>query len=251
MMDHNQWLFADTTLGALLVIRPQAISVLEKFGIEPFKLPMARLGETCQDNGIAWDVFLNEVGKLEVPSKDSDWQHLPLYFLIDFLTHEHREITSEFFPAIRNAIIAEEKNPANLEAKSLLVREWPTFMAALIEHIKSENTFLFPKILRYDYCARHGTVDPDFSNGSVKVFAALHLLMHEQRQTSAVTKFLDAIAFSPPPAEGNDIKRKHLVKILASFQKVLMEHSRLEVDVLFPLATALEKKLYDRVISGY
>ncbi len=251
MMNLKQWLFADTTIGELLAIRPQAISVLEKFGIDPFKLPMTRLGETCQEKGIAWETFLLETGKLEVPRKDSDWQQLPLFMLLDFLIQEHREIVSEFFPAIRNAIISEEKDPANLEANSALIREWPGFMANLTEHIKSEDTFLFPKILRYDYCARHDTVDPDFSKGSVKVFAALHLLMHEQRQTSAVTKFLDAMAFSPAPDGENDMRRKHLLQMMARFQKSLIDHSRLEVEVLFPLATALEKRLYDRLISGH
>ncbi len=251
MMDLKQWLFVDTTIGELLTIRPQAISVLEKFGMDPFKLPMARLGETCKEKGIAWEAFLLETADLKVPGKDSDWQHLPLFMLLDFLTHEHREIVSEFFPAIRNAIISGEKDPANLEANSALIREWPKFMANLTDHIKSEETFLFPKILRYDYCARHDTVDPDFSNGSVKVFAALHLLMHEQRQTSAVTKFLDAMAFSPAPDGENDIRRKHLLQMMARFQKALVGHSQLEVEVLFPLATAIEKELYDRLISGH
>jgi iron-sulfur cluster repair protein YtfE (RIC family) len=39
-------------------------------------------------------------------------------------------------------------------------------------------------------------------------------------------------------------------RLLQAFQQRLLEHSRMEREILFPLAGTLEKQVYDRFIEG-
>lgn len=246
----NQWLFPESPVGTLIAIRPLSLSILENHGIQPFAMPSRRIGEICKAMGLSWTGFLAEIRDLKVPDRDTEWSRLPLPHLLDFLTHEHREFTRGFLPAIKSAIADGQGSPEFLARMHSLIREWPTFAASLTEHIVVEETFLFPKILRYDYCTRHDHVDPDFSEGSVKVFAAMELLRNEKRQMGALRDFLEATAYSVIPLKDYDAAGLALFRLLESFQSKLLEHSRVEREVLFPVASDLEKRLYDRLISG-
>lgn len=246
----THWLFPESPVGTLIAIRPLSLCILEKHGIQPFAIPSRRIGEICKAKGLSWTGFLAEIRDLKVPDRDTEWSRLPLSHLLDFLTHEHREFTREFLPAIRNAIADGQGGPEFLASMHFLIREWPAFSASLTEHIAVEESFLFPKILQYDFCSRHVHVDPDFSDGSVKVFAAMELLRNEKRQMGALRDFLEATAYSALPFKDSDAAGLALFRLLESFQSRLLEHSRVEREVLFPLASGLEKRLYDRLISG-
>jgi iron-sulfur cluster repair protein YtfE (RIC family) len=245
-----QWLFPDTPVSSLLAIRPLSMAVLEKYGIHPSKLPASHIGDICKAKGLAWEGFLAEIGALETPGGNSDWSRLPLYHLLDFLTQEHREFVREFLPAIKNAFNAVQCGPECLENLQSLIGQWTAFAASLIEHISVEESFLFPKILRYEYCLKHSKEDPDFAEGSVRTFAALDLLKNEKKQMRILRDFLEAAAFSALPF-GEKEAGVNLFRLLETFQKRLIEHSRIEREVLFALASDLERRLYDRFISGY
>jgi iron-sulfur cluster repair protein YtfE (RIC family) len=250
MESQPQWLFPESSIETLTAIRPLSLSILENIGVLPFTTPAQRIGDICKAKGISWTGFLEKIRDLEVPRRDSDWSRLPLIHLLDFLTQEHRVFMLEFLPAIKSAIASGQGSPEFLARIHFLVQEWPAFAAALAEHIADEETFLFPKILRYDYCARNSRMDPDFSNGSVQVFAAMDLLRNEKRQMGAIRNFLDASAYSDIPFKEADAAGLSLFRMLESFQSRLLEHSYLERTVLFPLAIDLEKRLYDRFIAG-
>ena len=244
------WLFPDTHISSVIATRPRSISFFEKTGIEVFANISERIGHACIEKGIAWEDFLAQIEGLEIPNRDSDWSQLPLFFLLDFLTHEHREIIRHLIPAIKNAIVAEEKCQDCAGRIRNLVREWPAFSASLETHIKEEETVLFPKILRYDYCLRHRKDDPDFSKGSARILTALNLLRNEQVQMTCIYNFLDAASYSVPDGNKNHTTGLHLVQLLETLQEKLLEHSRVEREILFPRADNLEKALYNLCISG-
>jgi iron-sulfur cluster repair protein YtfE (RIC family) len=246
----HRWVFPDTTVSKLLAIRPLALSILEKHGMDPFTLPLAKVGDLCGEKRISWDVFMAEMLALEVPGPDSDWSALPLYFLLDYLTDEHREFNREFLPAIKGAFSALEKSGAAPERFAALIGEWRAFAISLNEHIATEESFLFQKILRYDYCVRHGKIDPDFFRGSVRVFAALQLHKNEQHLLEIIRNFLDVTRLSIPVIGEDQGAENTLMRLLESFDGRHQQHSRIEKDVLVPMASAMEKKLYDRFISG-
>lgn len=249
MQDIMLNLFPDSRVQSVLALRPLALSVFESMGVNPYTAPQLRLAEACALAGLPWNALRESLAKLPVPSADSPWRELPVRHLLDFLTAEHREFIGTFIPAIKSGFAAGAGRPEYLGPLAPMMAAWPGFSASLIEHIASEEGFLFPKILRYAYCLDHVDTDPGFPDGSVKVFAALHLLRSEEKQGETIRAFLETASFSASflpeeaPAGG-------LIHLLSEFHRRLIDHSRLERDVLLPLAESLEKRLYDRHIAG-
>jgi iron-sulfur cluster repair protein YtfE (RIC family) len=250
-MEHLKlMLFPETPLQTLLSIRPMAMNWLEKLEINPYTAPSARLEDLCRISGLRWEEFLQDLDALERPDRESDWGKRPLYHLIDFLTREHQVFLHEFIPAIRNSFATGDRLPDFLGPLHPLIVAWPGFSAALIRHISEEETFLFPKIMRYEYCLRHGGMEPDFSEGSVRVFATVQLMRGEQKQVLAIREFLEASRFFQPSEGIQETSAAGVYRLLQAFHHRLAEHSRMERKILFPLAGALEKQVYDRFIEG-
>ncbi len=245
----KNWLFPETALPTLLAIRPLAISMLEDMQVRPYVVPAVRIGDACKQAGVAWETFLQRMENLGIPARGSDWAHLPICRLLDFLTQEHRDFAETFIPAIKAGFASGEGRKDFLGTLHPLIKAWPAFSASLIEHMAAEEAFLFPKILRYAYCVKHHQVDPDFSDGSVKVFAAVHLMRGEEKQMVAISEFMEATAFSAF-AGTMDAPAAGLFHLLETFQARLTEHSRMEREILYPLAEGLERRLYDIYING-
>ena len=130
-----------------------------------------------------------------------------------------------------------------------LSSEWPAFAEGLVNHFREEETFLFPRLLDYDYCLRHRGSHPDFTSGSVNVFVAIHLIGNERRQMDAFHRFIEGWYTAPAhPASPYDTAT--LSRLLTTFNRTLTAHNKLESEVLFPLAVALEKASYDAAIAG-
>jgi iron-sulfur cluster repair protein YtfE (RIC family) len=241
-----QWLFPGTEIRTVLRVRPASVRAFEALGIDPFAFPAEPIGRACTEHGVSWDAFLAEMRKPADPAGPRP-RTIPLPALLERLTGEHRKFIRSYLPAIgeafapRGGVVAERLRP--------LFKEWPAFMSGLKEHIATEEEFLFPKILRYDYCLRHGKADPEFSNGSVKVFVAIHLLKNEERGTGALRRILEE-PLPSPSADDREGGESALIRLLAAFRKELLEHARVEREELFPMAASLENELYDRSISG-
>jgi iron-sulfur cluster repair protein YtfE (RIC family) len=249
-MEHlKPMLFPDTPLQTLLTIRPMAMHLLETWGIDPYSAPSAKAEDLCRISGLDWKTVLLAFDALETPARDSEWDKLPLYHFLDFLTHEHRVFVHEFIPAVRNAFLAGEGRQDYLGLLHPLILAWPAFSASLIGHIADEEAFLFPRIMHYEYHLRHGGTAPDFSEGSVRVFAAVHLMRAEQKQISLIREFLDASRYSRLSEEMEGAAQA-VFRLLQAFHQRLLEHSRMEREILFPLAGSMEKQVYDRCIDG-
>jgi iron-sulfur cluster repair protein YtfE (RIC family) len=242
-------LFPETPLYTLLSLRPMSMRWIEEYGFNPYAVPAPRVEDLCKAANLDWNGFLAAFRQLEIPGRASDWEKRPCYHLLDFLTREHRLFIHDFIPAIRNAFAAGEGRQDYLGALHPLIVAWPAFATSLSEHITEEEAFLFPRIMQYDFCLRHGGDAPDFSEGSVRVFAAVHLMREEQKQVKAIHEFLDAAHFSPP-SETMEDSAAAVFSLLQDFHHKLSEHSRMERKILFPIAGSLERQVYDRSIGG-
>jgi regulator of cell morphogenesis and NO signaling len=249
MKSLKNWLYPETPLHTVLAIRPLALSVLEEMEVSPYRDANLQIGEACRQAGVAWERFSERLASLTVPARNCDWARLPICHLLDFLTQEHRDFIESFMPAIKSGFTSGEGRKDFLCPLHPLIHAWPALSASLMEHIEAEETFLFPKILRYAYCDKHHQSNPDFSGGSVKVFVAMQLMRNEEKQVIALGKFLDATAFSAS-AKTRDVPTSGLFHLLQSFQDRLIGHALLEREILFPLAVALEKHVYDANIQG-
>lgn len=251
MDSFEKWLFPGTPIATVLRFRPMALSLLERHGMDPWNPNHLTIGELCDAKGIAMDELHAEMKCLPAPDADTDWRSRPIYHLLDYLTREHWKYINRMLPAIKHTLAHEYKaNGDSLRRLRYLVEEWPAFSSVLEGHIHEEETFLFPKILHYEYSLRHRGHHPDFSGGSVDVFVALRLLDHEKEQMAVVRRFLNEVRFSKASEKRLDSLESRLAPLLSDLQVRLANHSALETTVLFPMAKAVEKALFDARISG-
>jgi iron-sulfur cluster repair protein YtfE (RIC family) len=250
MENIRDWLFANTPIDSLLKTRPLSISVLEKNGIDPWKAPKEEIGDCCRDHRVPWETFSDEMKKLAAPAAGTDWQREPVYRLIDFLTREHREFLGIHLPAIQEILRQRAPGSGDWECLARLREGWQPFVNTLTDHIKEEEGFLFPTLMHYDYCLRHKTSHPDFSQGSVNVFIAIKLIGNEWKLLSVIRSFLEEAGFMKTRAVDGDSGEARLFALIEKLQARLQEHSQLETGVLYPMARKIEKALYDAHISG-
>jgi iron-sulfur cluster repair protein YtfE (RIC family) len=224
------------------------MALFEKHGLDPWRRPHMGVAETCEAGGVTWDRFALELENLAVPGRDTDWTALPAYHLLDFLRAEHREFAQVYLPALRYALDSIGPRAAGeLCLLRDLVRLWPEFASVLSEHMREEDEFLFPKILRQDCALRGGEVDPDFNQGSVRKFLSTQLLRNERDLHADMDRIAETLRTAPgngkfPDGWADSLLREFIARLRA--------HSRLESEVLGPMAVELERKLYDRGISG-
>jgi iron-sulfur cluster repair protein YtfE (RIC family) len=246
----NDWLYPTTKVESLLLARPRAAELLERLGINPWANLTSDVGEVCARKGIAWDRFAGEMDALSIPAADSDWRNLPISHLLDHLEEDHRIFRREYLPAVGRALSEDwSDDPASLEWLQSRSGEWPAFSGVLSEHLREEEQVLFPRLLRYEASLRDPRVDPLFAGGSARVFASLRLLEHEHRDLVLLRGFLDKALPTRPDSAACALERR-LMPLLGEFRDRLRAHAALETTVLFPMATELEKTLYDLQIQG-
>lgn len=245
-----EWLYPATKVETLLIVRPLAAEMLERLGIDPWAHLSGDIGEVCARQGIAWERFVDEMDALAVPAARSDWRSLPIAHLLDRLVEEHRIFRGEFLPAIGRALSEDwSSDPASLEWLQRSAGEWPAFSGALAEHLREEEQVLFPRLLRYEASLRDPRLDPLFNGGSARVFASLRLLEHEHRDLALLRGFLEKTQPEFPGSSSCALE-KRLRPLLAGLRDRLRDHAALETSVLFPMASDLEKTLYDIRIQG-
>ena len=250
MNNREQWIFPGMPVLSLLRAQPGSISVLERFGVDPWLEPHAQLETICAAKGITWGDLEIELKSISTRRIDSDWDGLSLPMLLNHLVLDHADILDSMLPAIRMALTRASGRGIAPGRLAYIATAWPAFTADLAAHMQEEEVFLFPRLLQYDHCVRHGGRHPDFNAGSVKVFIALRMLGNEHKQMDALKKFLSDWRAIPQSGAVESDAERSLHDLLEEFQKRLETHSRIEETVLFPRGTALEKMLYDRAISG-
>jgi iron-sulfur cluster repair protein YtfE (RIC family) len=247
----EKWLFPGTPISTLLRFKPMALSLLEKYGMDPWDPNRVSVEEVCVSKGIPLETFFAEMKALPAPAGHTEWALRPISQLIEYLTRDHRHLVHVLMPAIKSALSQEYASDwESMRRIRYLVEEWPAFAAALEEHIQEEEAFLFPKILQYDHSLRHKRSHPDFHGGSVNVYVALRMLGNEERQMTGVRRFLNEVSYSKESLDRPGTLENRLGPLLEELQTRLSMHAALETKVLFPMAKAVEKALMDVRIAG-
>jgi iron-sulfur cluster repair protein YtfE (RIC family) len=234
----------------LLRARPAALETFEKFGIDPWSEQSASLELLCRNHGVAWENMEAGLMTLPDPPPDANWRLAPLPLFLDHLVCEHGQILGVLLPALKRALARANEEGRGGPRLAYLTETVPGIAEQLAAHMREEEDFLFPRLLQYDHSARHRGRHPDFAEGSVNVFIAIHLLGNENRQMEALSRFLagwSAASGTGLPVSGAEADLRSALDV---FQDRIMRHSAMEADILFPRAKALEKSLYDAAISG-
>jgi iron-sulfur cluster repair protein YtfE (RIC family) len=261
-----------TPVRSLLKLRPLAIALLDKRKLRYWDALDKPLGDLFRkdwgrpaDSGArtetvprpeggprleGMDDFLDEVSYTRVPAPDTDWSAMPLYMLIDYLTHDHRSLLLQEVADISHLL---DVHTLSDDAEARLLRPFQRDFQAWVRdfqaHIEQEEGFLFPRVLRYEACLRDRNVHPEFHRGSIQSFMATREAQvgrqfYKTCETFAHRLVAHAAAHPASPAA------EELAETASRLSAKLAAHFDLETKVLYVAARDLERSLYNMSIDG-
>ncbi len=238
------------TLRTALKIRPMLLESLNRYEISPWNYLDQRLEFFFQYTGLDGGLFLRQLEDTEIPAAGSDWEHLPLHFLCDFLTEIHRNFLLQDIPDISH-ILDIHSIPSSSEGGWLLEiqSDFKNFVQQFILLLGSEEDFLFPKILRNEACLTDAKVHPEFHRGSLHIYLATKNSNQEFTNPAPLRSLLEKTQ-EHLAHDSQSFYAQNLFDSLLGFQVRLGEYRRLEQEILHVRALKTERELYNRSIRG-
>lgn len=238
---------ASLTVREAIRIRPLGIGVLEDAAGASFwnRLDLT-LREFCQEAAVDADALLHRFATLPENIEGQDWAELPLYFLADHLTAEHRAFRSRDLPDVHRLLEGLRLEfPAGHAAIESLLGDFKGFRQEFTWHMQEEEEFLFPKILRTEASLRHPDLYPETYKGSIAMFPAHQLHAPE----SLFHQLLAGLFVRLRDLASDPLSRVAAVQALDTlhgYEARLKAHTYLESEVLFPRALAMEATILRR-----
>jgi regulator of cell morphogenesis and NO signaling len=225
--------------------------VLYYFGIKFYEYPVETLEQVCLEKGLSVDTVVRE---LESPGDNFRESDLPLVsypidLIIEYLKHSHYLFVKQKLPYIGRLV---ESFKANHEAYNAVERDlkilFPLFLEDFIHHIYEEEDTLF-KYIKMLERASLGKFNPSklyqqMEKNSLQNCAMEHEAHDDEMEgIRKITKDYLLIPDAP-------LHVKVIYAELIQFEKSLQIHARVENEILFPKAMALEnevkKKFFER-----
>lgn len=155
------WVFPSTRIGEAVKVRPATLGIFYGLGCDPWKEGGKSISELCERRGLGMQALLQELTRFPVPVRSSPWEELPVYYLLDYLTAEHRQLLYSDLPAFRCLLELPFPEASGGQLFRLLLRALDKFNETFRDHVKEEEERLFPAILMNEHILRHGgSIDP-------------------------------------------------------------------------------------------
>jgi regulator of cell morphogenesis and NO signaling len=225
--------------------------VLYYFGIKFYEYPVETLEQVCLEKGLSVDTVVRELESPGDNFKESDLPLVsyPIDLIIEYLKHSHYLFVKQKLPYIGRLV---ESFKANHEAYNAVERDlkilFPLFLEDFIHHIYEEEDTLF-KYIKMLERASQGKFNPSklyqqMEKNSLQNCAMEHEAHDDEMEgIRKITKDYLLIPDAP-------LHVKVIYAELIQFEKSLQIHARVENEILFPKAMALEnevkKKFFER-----
>jgi hypothetical protein len=204
--------------------------------------------EIFQKDGL--EDFMEEVSYARIAAPDTEWSAMPLYVLVDYLTHEHRALFIEEISDISHLLnvhcLSDSGETAQLKD---LQTSFNAFVLDFETHIEAEETTLFPKILRYEACLQDRFVHPEFHRGSLQTYPSSPQARADRRFfLDAETLAARTLSLQTQFPESAVVQK--LAESMESLRNKLSEHAERTAHSLLATACELERSLYNMTIDG-
>lgn len=218
--------------------------VLYYFGIKFYEYSEQTLEEVCREKGLRLEQVIRE---LESPNEHFQEAELPLIsypldLIIEYLKHAHYLFVKHKLPYIARLVESFKANhpdyqPVEKDLKAL----FPLFIEDFIHHIYEEEDTLFRYIQLLERSLK-GNGNParlyyTIEKGSLQSFAMEHEAHDDEMEgIRKITKDYWLATDAP-------LHVKVIYSELLDFEKCLKTHARIENEILFPKAMALENRV--------
>lgn len=217
--------------------------VLFYFGIRFFEYSEQTLEQVCLEKGLRVDHVVRE---LESPTHlhetDLPLVSYPIDLIIEYLKHSHFLFIKHKLPYIAGLVESFRANHNDYQAvEKDLKTVFPLFVEDFIEHIYEEEDTLFVYIQVLERAIKGnyntGKLFYMMEKNSVQKFAMEHEAHDDEMEgIRKITKDYHLGDDAP-------LHVKVIYNELKSFEKSLITHARIENEILFPKAMALENKM--------
>jgi regulator of cell morphogenesis and NO signaling len=221
--------------------------VLHYFGIRFYEYPEQTLEQVCSEKGLKVEQIIHE---LENPSESFSEAELPLIsyptdLIIEYLKHAHFLFVKHKLPYIGRLVNSFKANHSGYEQveKDLKIL-FPLFLEDFIHHIYEEEDTLFKYIAALER-AQQNKINPSrlfylMEKHSLQRFAMEHEAHDDEME--GIRKITQNYFLSPEAP----LHVKVIYTELQLFEKALQTHARIENEILFPKAMALENAVRTR-----
>lgn len=234
-------------IGELLEHNHGYASVMHWHGIDAFSYLQFTLDEVCKLKNIDGKSIEMALLKQEFKTDNPDLEKLKHYApssLCTYLLNNHHNYAQRMLPVIEHHIHqAQIQLSDNYPQLHLLANIFNTFKTDFLKHIAYENEKVFPYIKKLE----HYTID--FNNSmlvQVKDFSIKDFIMkhhHDDDEMHNIRILLKNYAID----DRDPLAYKVLMNELKTFEADLKEHSRIEEEILVPMAYRMEQKLYKKI----
>ncbi len=217
--------------------------VLFYFGISFYEFSEQTLEQVCLSRGLRVEQVIKELETpSHLPASDLPLISYPIDLIIEYLKHTHYLFIKHKLPYITRLVEAFRANHKQFEQiERDLKTVLPLFVEDFIHHIYEEEDSLFTYIQALDR-ASHGQYHATklfylLEKTSIQKFSMEHEV-HDDEMVGIrkITNDYELNAESP-------LHVKVLYKELQEFERNLSIHARIENEILFPKAMALENKV--------
>lgn len=229
-----------TTVGRLVVDRPERARIFERFGIDYCCGGKRPLEQTCREKGVRLEDVLEaiEIQDRTERTPARDWSQAGLAELVEHIVGKHHEYLRQELPRLERLI--EKVAGAHGDRRPALrtLRDvFHQFRAELEAHMFKEEQILFPM------CRQLESADslPQFRCGTV--FNPIRVMFEEHDDAGAALLEMYTLTdgYTPPRDACNTYRA--MLSGLAELQRDLHEHVHLENNILFPKSLEAEQRL--------
>lgn len=232
--------FANRPVGEIVAENYHAAGIFRQYGIDFCCGGGQLLSAICEKKGVSLESVQEELETVYGKEKDSsnnysDWSPS---FLIDYIVNSHHTFVRKKTPEIaayaaKVARVHGDRHPENVE----IFRNFSELANELMEHLKSEETSVFPLIKSIETALKEGK-SPE--KEKVEALKKELFLMEEEHETAGrlMEQIRDLSNRFTPPQDACATYRI-LYQNLEGFEKDLHKHVHLENNILFKKAEAL------------
>lgn len=244
MDDLKEWIYPSTRLGDAIRYRPLSLDTLYRGSLDPWQHQDMTLDEFCRREGFSLPDVLAGLTNLPVPAADSDWDSLPVYYLVDFLTEEHRHFINVDLQAIRTRMDMpledREKDPDIYARLADSLRE---ITDRLRVHQQEEEDGIFPILLRNEWHLLNPGGKGFEEWVSRHSRTATRLERREDEFGQSIRAWLDGTLASQDRYQRLE-NLEPAISLITTLGLKLQAHDRLEREALRPRAERMERELF-------
>lgn len=168
----------------------------------------------------------------------ANWSDAPLSALIRHILETHHRYCREASARLAGLFADELRGRDEAPQLSRLQQLFSQLQSAILLHLTKEEQILFPMIGQLERAAEGKEPMPNFAFGSIA--APIRMMGLEHREAESVLARMRELSggFAAPGGAGD--REKEIYAGLREFSDDFDRHARLEDDVLFPRAIALQ-----------